>query len=167
MLHPHIQSLIAWDNEHAIGNSDLDNANSRIAMYLRSRGRYGEAETLYGRVLASRKTKLGPAHPDTLGIINEVAIVYQFKEAELLGPEHPDTLLTLNNLAYIYNSLGRHKEAEILYTRTLAGCLKVFGSAHPDTLRTVRNATNLFKAQDRQEEATLLESQFPLAFESS
>jgi hypothetical protein len=110
--------LIAWDNEHAIGNSDLDNANSRIAMYLRSRGRYGEAETLYGWVLASRKTKLGPAHPDTLGIINEVAIVYQFKEAETvfeqvleskekqLGLEHADTLHMMNNLAATYESQG-------------------------------------------------------------
>jgi hypothetical protein len=36
---PHIQSLTKWDAEHYIDNSDLDEANIRIALYLNSHGK--------------------------------------------------------------------------------------------------------------------------------
>jgi len=66
MFSPHIQSLKMWDDEHSIGNSDLGRANVKIAQYLDSQGRYGEAETLIRRVLASDEKVLGPEHKDTL-----------------------------------------------------------------------------------------------------
>ncbi len=34
--------------------------------------------------------------------------------AQVLGPEHPDTLMILNNLALLYRAQGRYEEAEML-----------------------------------------------------
>ena len=43
----------------------------------------------------------------------------------VLGPEHPDTLGSLNNLAILYWNQGKYEEAEPLYQRALeaeSGC---------------------------------------------
>jgi tetratricopeptide (TPR) repeat protein len=84
-LSPHIQSLTKWDDEHLIGFPDLGQANIKVAYYLRSRGRYGEAETVLARVLTCNE--------------------------QLLGSGHQDTLQAANNLAIIYRQQGRYKEA--------------------------------------------------------
>jgi hypothetical protein len=44
---PYIYSLSKWDDEHHIGNPELDWANIGIAKYLHSCGQYGEAEKLF------------------------------------------------------------------------------------------------------------------------
>ena len=109
---------------------------------------------LYEQVLAERERVLGPDHPDTLTIRNNLAGAYysvgRFGEAielfervlaereRVLGPDHPDTLTTRNNLAFAYHSAGRFDEAIELYERVLAEQERVLGPDHPDTL-TVRN----------------------------
>jgi hypothetical protein len=62
MLCPHIQSLTKWDDEHCIGYPDLSRANIKVALYLCSRGRYGEAATLLTRVLTGNEKLLGSGH---------------------------------------------------------------------------------------------------------
>ena len=37
----------------------------------------------------------------------------------VLGPEHPDTIAIVNNLAGLYQAQGRYKEAEPLLKRAL------------------------------------------------
>ena len=109
---------------------------------------------LYEQVLAERERVLGPDHPDTLTIRNNLAGAYysvgRFGEAiellgrvlaereRVLGSDHPDTLTTRNNLAFAYHSAGRFDEAIELYERVLAEQERVLGPDHPDTL-TVRN----------------------------
>jgi tetratricopeptide (TPR) repeat protein len=132
-----MQSLTKWEDEHSVENPVLDKANGNIAQYLRSRGRYREAEMLYARGLANREKLLGPEHPDTLWTVNKLAMICydqgRYEEAEalfgralasnekLLGSEHPDTLWTVNILAENYRMQGRYKEAETLLERALAG----------------------------------------------
>ena len=94
-LNPHIRSLTIWDDEHAIGYSKLNEANLGIAHYLRSHGRYGEAEVLYRRDLTGAE--------------------------KLVGPRHQDTLHAGGNLALCYILQGRYSEAETLYGQVLAG----------------------------------------------
>ena len=98
---------------------------------------------------------LGPDHPDTLMVRNNLAFAYhsvgRFGEAielfervladrvRVLGPDHPDTLSARNNLAGAYHSAGRFGEAIELFERVLADQERVLGPDHPDTLATRNN----------------------------
>lgn len=170
-LSPHIQNLTKWDDEHSVGNSELDDANIGLAQYLSSRGRYDEAELLVGRVLACREKQFGPEHPGALVAMKNLATVYRlqgrYKEAETLygrvlagteklGPEHPDTLRAMHHLAIVYRLQGKYKEAEARYRRVLAGKVKLLGSDHPDTLATMNNLAIVHRSQGRYEEAEIL-----------
>ena len=97
---------------------------------------------------------LGPDHPGTLTVRNNLAIAYKsvgrFGEAielyekvlgereRVLGADHPDTLSVRNNLAVAYDSVGRFGEAIELFEQVLADRVRVLGADHPDTL-SVRN----------------------------
>ena len=115
---------------------------------------------LYEQVLAERERVLGPDHPDTLTIRNNLAGAYysvgRFGEAielyeqvladrvRVLGPDHPDTLTVRNNLAGAYKSAGRLAEAVELFERVLAERERVLGSDHPDTLTTRNNLAGAY-----------------------
>ena len=97
---------------------------------------------------------LGPDHPDTLTVRNNLAAAYRsigrFGEAielfeqvlaeseQVLGADHPDMLTVRNNLADAYRSVGHFGEAIELFEQVLAERERVWGADHPDTL-TVRN----------------------------
>src|SRR5436309_872581 len=90
--------------------------------------RYNKAEKLFEWAVAGCEEKLGPKHPNTLGTVMNLAIVYcnqgQYNEAkklyeralagyeEKLGPKYPDTLRTVENLAIVYCNQGRYNEAK-------------------------------------------------------
>ena len=115
---------------------------------------------LYEQVLAERERVLGPDHPDTLTIRNNLAGAYysvgRFGEAielyeqvladrvRVLGPDHPDTLTVRNNLAGAYKSAGRLAEAVELFERVLADRVRVLGPDHPDTLTTRNNLAGAY-----------------------
>jgi tetratricopeptide (TPR) repeat protein len=171
-FHPHIQSLTKWDDEHTVGNSELGQANMRIGLYLKSCGRYSEAEALFKRALTGTETLLGPEHPDTLTIVQNIASVNwrqgRYNEAEILckrvltgrekalGTKHPSTLETMHTSATVYRLQGRYVEAETLYERTLASREKLLGPEHPSTLQTVNNLAVLYQVQRRYSEAEIL-----------
>ena len=58
---------------------------------------------------------------------------------QALGPEHFDTLGSLNNLAILYDVQGKYEQAEPLYQRALAICEHVHGPEHPDTAQCLNN----------------------------
>ena len=115
---------------------------------------------LYEQVLAERERVLGPDHPDTLTIRNNLAGAYKsagrLAEAvelfervladrvRVLGSDHPDTLAARNNLAGAYYSVGRFGEAIELFERVLAERERVLGSDHPDTLTTRNNLAGAY-----------------------
>ena len=104
---------------------------------------------------------LGPDHPYTLAVRNNLAVAYKSvgrlaeaielyeqvlaEHERVLGPDHPDTLTVRNNLALAYLSVGRFGEAIELFEQVLAERERVLGADHPDTL-SVRN--NLAHAYD-------------------
>ena len=61
----------------------------------------------------------------------------------VLGPEHPDTLTIVNNLAALLKSKRDYAQAECLYRRSLAIREKVLAREHPDTLKSVNNLAAL------------------------
>ena len=97
---------------------------------------------------------LGPDHPGTLTVRNNLAIAYKsvgrFGEAidaweellpdcqRVLGDDHPGTLTVRNNLAIAYKSVGRFSEAIELFEQVLDEHERLLGADHPDTL-TVRS----------------------------
>ena len=124
---------------------------------------------LYEQVLAERERVLGPDHPDTLTIRNNLAGAYysvgRFGEAielyeqvlaeyeRVLGADHPDTLTVRNNLAGAYKSAGRLAEAVELFERVLADRVRVLGPDHPDTLAARNNLAGAYYSVGRFGEA--------------
>jgi tetratricopeptide (TPR) repeat protein len=70
-----------------------------------------------------------------------------------MGPRHPETLGTVQNLAIVYRNQGRYEEAERLYRRALEGREEKLGPKHPDTLTTVEGLAGVYRSQGRYEEA--------------
>src|SRR5262249_18460105 len=68
-LVPHIQSLTLRQEISGKAKRQLLEANSRVALYLESRGRYGEAEKVYDHVISERKRLFGPDDQCTLRVM--------------------------------------------------------------------------------------------------
>jgi eukaryotic-like serine/threonine-protein kinase len=115
-------------------------------------GLYPRAESLLGHALDIRRRALGPQHPDTLDLSNDLGRVLQeqghYAEAEklvsavletsrnVLGSENAVTLTAMNNLAWILFKEGRYPEAERLQRQTLEIRRRVLGPEHSDTLES-------------------------------
>ena len=173
----HINSCVRSNKDLLSGSSrwsldDRPSAASWFADFYRDQGRYNEAEKLYERALTGSEERLGATHPNTLGTVENLAIVYQnqgrYDEAEKLyeralsgneerlGATHPDTLRTVQNLAIVYQNQGRYDEAEKLYERALSGSEEKLGATHPNTLGTVENLAIVYQNQGRYDEAEKL-----------
>jgi tetratricopeptide (TPR) repeat protein len=100
-----------------------------------AQGKYSQAETLYRQSLEVRVRLFGPAHPNSLATVSELASTYQrhgkFFLAETyaaqalvgrrraIGSEDPDTMASAADLALAYQSQGRFAEAEPLAREAL------------------------------------------------
>jgi CHAT domain-containing protein len=146
---------------------------SNLANFLGEQGRYAEAEPLLRRVLEHQERALGKDHPDTLGTVNDLAVLYQmqdrYAEAALhfqralkgseraVGKGHPTTLTIAANLASLYLDQDRYAEAEPLARRVLEAQERTLGKDHPDTLTTVNTLASLSRLQGRYAEAEALQ----------
>ncbi|KAN0076607.1 hypothetical protein V8E54_006749 [Elaphomyces granulatus] len=140
--------------------------------YHEAEGRWVEAEKLEVQVMETRKTVLGPEHPDTLTSMANLASTFrnqgQWTEAEklevqvmetrktVLGPEHPDTLDSMQNLASTFWGQGRWTEAEKLFVQVMETSKTVLGPEHPDILDTMHNLASTYREQGRWAEAEKL-----------
>jgi Tetratricopeptide repeat len=129
--------------------------------------------------METRKSILGPEHPDTLTSIANLASTYRdqgrWTEAEklevqvmeirksILGLEHPDTLISMANLASTYLNQGRWTEAEKLEVQVMETRKSILGPEHPSTLNTMNNLSHTWKRQGRDSDAlAMLEACVPL-----
>ena len=112
---------------------------------------------------------LGPDHPDTLTVRNNLAGAYdsvgRFGEAidaweellpdceRVLGPDHPVTLAVRNHLALAYRSVGRFGEVIELYEQVLAERERLLGADHPVTLAVRNNLASAYESAGRLAEA--------------
>ncbi|RPB01269.1 TPR-like protein [Choiromyces venosus 120613-1] len=161
-------------------DSVAENLISLMGSYLSYIGFYGESEAMFHRALEGREKVLGPDHPGTLTIVNNLAFVLndrgRYGESEAMfhralegrekvfGPDHPDTLANVNNLASVLQNLGRHGESEAMFHRALEGREKVFGPDHPDTLTSVNNLASVLQDLGRHGES---EAMFHRALEGT
>ncbi len=119
----------------------------------------GEQEKALGqqqRAVALRSQELGSGHPETVGAMNDLAIVLdrmgKFAEEQkileevvavkrrTLGPEDPVTLRSVNNLATVMAMQGLLEDAVRLAKETLEIQRRVEG---PESITTLRSAYNL------------------------
>ena len=96
---------------------------------------------------------LGEEHPDTLGSVNNLGVLYRSEgkltDAEpllknaldgrrrVLGAEHPYTLISMKDLAMLKQSEGNYAAADALFASALDARRRVLGPAHPDTLEVM------------------------------
>jgi tetratricopeptide (TPR) repeat protein len=107
-----------------IKNDDWEMLNSMawMASTLRHQGRWAEAEELEVQVMETRKT--------------------------ILGPEHPDTLTNMTNLASTLRNQGRWTEAEKLLVQVMETSKIELGLEHPSTLASMANLASTFGIRD-------------------
>jgi len=133
---------------------------------------YKKVQVEWGSSLATYERVLGPKHPQTTTILNNLAVLFEsqgnYEEArplferslaireEVLGPDHPETAAILNNLAALLQGQGNYEEALPLYERSLAIREKVLGPEHPQTATSLNNLAALLGDQGNYEEARSL-----------
>jgi tetratricopeptide (TPR) repeat protein len=166
---PHVLLCAAHIDHWNMTFWEARNLLYRAGTYFVQRGQYWEAEPLRKSELVISERVLGPEHPDTLGSLNNLAILHwnqgKYEQAEplyqpaleakerVLGPEHPDTLSTVNNLAVLYRKQGKGEQSEQLYQRALEARERVLGPEHPDTAQSLYNLAILYSNQGKYEEA--------------
>src|SRR5262249_26644877 len=107
--------------------ADVSIGLTSLAQLYSDQGRYGEAQALYERALASREQVLGRYHPSVSVILIPLADLYRtrgrYAEAEALYrrvlaiPDQPSSGGALNGLALTLCAQGRLVEAEPLFKR--------------------------------------------------
>jgi tetratricopeptide (TPR) repeat protein len=123
------------------------------AQAIRDRSLLEESRKLHEETLRIRRRVLGPAHPDTLESMNNLAatLFCQNRDAEArklleevveirartLGQDHPDTLLSINNLATILMNHGHLAEARKLLEEAITRNRERLGPDHPETLKSM------------------------------
>jgi tetratricopeptide (TPR) repeat protein len=157
MLSVELEETRGGENEKAILRS-----LAWLASVHQSMCNYRKAEALYCRGLEASEQLLGPEHPDTLGTVDNLGVLFramgEYGKAEaffnralkaeerLLGPEHPDTLSTVDNLGVLFRAMGEYGKAEIFFNRALEAEERLLGHEHPKTLITVGNLGALYKS---------------------
>jgi eukaryotic-like serine/threonine-protein kinase len=118
-------------------------------------GEFDLAVEVLEKARATRKSRLGPDHPDTLTSMNQLGIGYQAAQKldkalplheetlalrkSRLGPDHPDTLQSMGNLAVGYWQAEKLEKALPLLEETVSLRKSKLGPDHPDTLTSMAN----------------------------
>jgi tetratricopeptide (TPR) repeat protein len=133
-----------------------------VARYNHERGDFRPAEQAFRQALDASRRLLGPEDPNTLALMNNLAITLralgdaaaaaelhrQVLDAyrRLLGPEDPDTLTLMNNLAEAMRELGDAAGAAELHRQVLDASRRLLGPEHPDTLGSMSNLAETLRA---------------------
>jgi tetratricopeptide (TPR) repeat protein len=181
-LAPHALVVAKQADEAAIAEPTSRLFN-QLALLLKTKARYAEAEPLYRRALAIFEASLGLDHPEVATRLNNLAgllsATNRLGEAEPLyrralaideasyGPDHPEVAKDLNNLAGLLGATNRLGEAEPLYRRALAIFEASNGSDHPNVAINLNNLAELLRAANRFSEAEPLYRRALAIFEAS
>ena len=118
---------------------------------------------------------LGPHHPHTLSLRNELARAYRasgrldkaiamYKQiledsTRILGTDHPSTLASRDDLAGAYRASGRLEEAITLYEQVFSGRSRVLGPDHRSTVTARDDLADTYWEAGRFDEAITLKRQ--------
>jgi tetratricopeptide (TPR) repeat protein/transcriptional regulator with XRE-family HTH domain len=161
VLSPHVLALRDTDPDGVAESDNWAELLHRTGGYFFSCAAYAQAEPLLRKALLIRQTTLGPEHPDTVSILNNLTMVLlqqsdlsgarQLAEHALaicekgFGPEHPDTATSLTNLVVVLREQGAFARACPLAERALVIRKKAFGPSDPRTAQALNNLGNLLR----------------------
>jgi serine/threonine protein kinase/tetratricopeptide (TPR) repeat protein len=134
---------------------------NKLGSSLLGLGEPGKAIVLLEKARDTCKAQHGPDHPQTLGIMHNLALAYQdagkldlaeplYQETldltiGRLGPDDPSTLTTMNNLAGAYRAAGKLDLAVPLFKETLERRTAQLGPDDPSTLITMNNLAGAYQ----------------------
>jgi tetratricopeptide (TPR) repeat protein len=115
-------------------------------------GKYSEAEPRLQAVLEARRHAVGEEHPDTLGSMTDLGLLYlyegKYTDAEpllthavetstkVLGEDNPETQRCLGNLGRFYLRDGKLKPGRAALERLLKARERTYGPDSPFTVST-------------------------------
>jgi tetratricopeptide (TPR) repeat protein len=153
------------------------------AFILWVQGRHERALLLEQRALAINRTALGPDHPITATVLDNLAAklwaLGRVTEAlplhrralpvaeAALGPDHPDTAERLAALAATFAALGQHADALPLQQRALAITEAALDPDHPTTATRLGTLAATLDAFGRHADAAALRKRIPTATPSA
>ncbi|KAI1826538.1 hypothetical protein F4861DRAFT_62973 [Xylaria intraflava] len=140
-------------------------AMAKLSSKYKALGRWEEVESLFQRMIETKKVLLGPSHFDTLASMASLASIFKneekLDEAETLlnevmmvtngelGSAHPNSLISKFDLALVYAAQGRLEEAEFLLVSVVNGRKMVLGPEHRDSLTSMASLASIYKGQQR------------------
>lgn len=158
----------------AQGGNSFDAAMQKIQT-LYSQGRTAEAAAAAEQALKLAEEQFGKDDPRTLGISNNLAVLYhvqrRYGEAErhyllvlkgfeqLMGADDTATLTIVNNIAELYKAQGRNAEAVPYYQRQFEASQRKNGESHPETLQAAAGLAGIYQALGRFNDAAGLSRQ--------
>jgi tetratricopeptide (TPR) repeat protein len=162
-LTPHLLALRAGDPGGSSIGAGWPDLLDRAGSYLHGRACDAEAAPLLRDALALGEKTLGPDHPDTAAILNNLARLLRdqgdlagarrlYERALAIhdlirGHDHPDTAGDLDNLAAVLQDQGDFAAARPLCERALAIREKTLGRDHPDAAGNLNNLAGLLAEQ--------------------
>lgn len=168
VLRPHAARIVSLADEAGVSDS-TSRLMCQLALYLKTRALFSEAEPLMLRALAIDEAAYGKEHPRVAIDLNNLAQLLQdtnrLPEAEPLmrralaideasfGNEHPKVSIRLNNLAQLLRATNRLPEAEPLMRRALAIDEAAYGNGHPRVAIDLNNLGWLLKETGRYSES--------------
>ena len=145
-LLPHVLTCAAHILQAQLVSPEATHFLQFAGNYLRESSLYTEAESLYQRALQIHEQELGPTHPVTVDILNDIGRLYRdtgkyaeagslFQRAlaireQELGPMHPATASSLEDLGGLYQAQGKYEEAEAVLQRSLIIAEKLQDKRH-------------------------------------
>ena len=164
----HVRVLVSLADDFDISEPTTLLMNE-LALYLKSRGRFSEAELLYLWALEVDEKSFGHEHPNVAVRLNNLAQLLEgtkrFEQAEFLmqraleidqkwfGPEHPKVAVRLNNLAELLRATNQLEQAEPLL-RMVIGILDRNGGQRLENYSAaLNNLAQLLKTTNRLKQA--------------
>ncbi len=157
------------ENQPGGGGLSTFSARNALALFLKSVGRYDEAEELQQAVLAEYEEAYGPDHHRPIGLCRDLGETYnrqeKYDQAEPLlrravafyetsyGPDNTMTLYVQTTLVNTLHGQGRYADARSLARAVLAARQRTLGSRHPKTLESQHNLGGLLVSARRYDEA--------------
>ncbi len=143
-------------------------------------GFHSRSAELHAAALKLRRAELGPAHPETVASLNNLAEALQaegkFEQAlpfceeafrladATLGREHADTLTSMSNLATAREGIGRRSEAIAMTEQVLSIRRRRWGPTARQTLSSANNLAMMYLEDDQTAKALpMLEEVLKLA----
>ena len=149
--------------QESMNQRTLAEQQGRLALVLKTLGKYSEAEELFRSATELTRTEYGAEDIQVAAAIGNLAGVLEVQgkledaeslfrkslaiQVKKLGPDHPSLAANLGNLAVVLQAQGKLTEAELLFRKSLAIQEKHLNPDHPEIAKTTGWLAGVMYAQ--------------------